>query len=76
MRLLDSHLSAMLRFVKRKKIIGYHKENYQNLVILTLKLIELNRYDKAAVEAMKLTIETTEPLTERPWLLAMLAARR
>ena len=71
-RLLDSHLSAMRRFVKRKKIIGYHKENYLNIVHAMQKLLELNYFDKNSVKNMKVTLENTDPLTERVWLLEQL----
>ena len=68
-RLLDSHLSAMRRFVKRKKMVGYHHENYLNIISICQKLTELNPFDKAAKAGLKKLIESTEPLTERNWLL-------
>ncbi len=75
-RLLDSHLAAMRRFVKRKKVIGYHQENYLNIVQTTQKLMELNHFDKTAVEAMHQQIQATDPLTEKKWLLEQLGDLR
>ncbi|MEZ4933158.1 MAG: hypothetical protein R2788_13685 [Saprospiraceae bacterium] len=73
LRLLDSHLAAMRRFVKRKKIIGYHQENYLNIITLTQKLVEVNRFDKKEMVALRQTIEEKEVLTEREWLLEKVA---
>ncbi|MEM1320958.1 MAG: hypothetical protein AAGG75_11920 [Bacteroidota bacterium] len=72
-RLLDSHLRAMRRFVERKKMVGYHRENYLNIISISKKLIELNPFDKAAKASLQKLIESTEPLTERKWLLEQLA---
>ena len=68
-RLLDSHLSAMRRFVKRKKMVGYHQKNYLNIISICQKLTELNPFDKEAKADLKKLIESTEPLTERKWFL-------
>ncbi len=68
-RLLDSHLSAMRRFVKRKKMVGYHRENYLNIISISQKLTELNPFDKKAKAGLRELIESTDPLTERKWLL-------
>lgn len=68
-RLLDSHLSAMWRFLKRKKMVGYHRENYLNIIAICQKMTNLNPFDKSAKANLKMLIETTEPLTERNWLL-------
>ena len=35
--------------------------------------MELNHFDKQAVEAMRSNIEQTDPLTERVWLLDQMA---
>jgi len=70
---LDSHLQAMRVFIRRKKIIGYHKENYQNLIHYTSKLLELNDYDKAAKQQLKAEIDAIKQIAERSWLLEKLA---
>lgn len=68
-RLLDSHLHSMKAYLVRKKVIGYHRTNYLNLIRYTQKLIGLNFYDKEAVEQLKKSIEEEKAISEREWLL-------
>ena len=70
--LLDAHLNAMDKFVRRNRVLGYHKSNYLNIIRYTQKLIALNVYDKAAVKNLKTSIEREEKLTEKKWLLEQL----
>lgn len=70
--LLHAHLEAMKNFIRRKRVIGYHKTNYMNIVRFTQKLLQLNFYDKAEVVILKEKIETAEVLTEKKWLLEQL----
>lgn len=70
--LLYAHLKAMERFIRRKKVMGYHRTNYYNLIRFTEKLLKLNPYDKDARFALKREIEQSEVLTERAWLLRCL----
>ena len=72
LRLLDALLDSMTIFLRRKKIIGYHKQNYRNIVRYCQKLLMLNRLDAAAVQLLRRQIETEEHLTEREWFLAQL----
>lgn len=64
---LESHLSAMQRFINRKKIMGYHRENYLNTIFFTRKLMENS--DKAARSLLRAEIEATKSVGEREWLL-------
>ena len=68
-RLLDSHLDAMNIYLTRKKIIGYHKTNYSNIVKYTRKLIRLNRFDSKAKAKLAEQIRTEKLLPDRDWLL-------
>ncbi len=72
--LLQSHLDAMRNYIQRKRVIGYHKANYMNIVRFTDRLLKVNVRDAKALEALRLAIEKEEILTERVWLLARLAA--
>lgn len=67
--LLESHLQAFGAFIRRKKALGYHRENYQNTLHFTQKLLETNRFDKVARAALRSEIEATKALAEREWLL-------
>ena len=69
---LDSHLQAMNAFLIRKKIIGYHRTNYSNLIRYTRKLSELNPFDRQAKAELRAAIMAEEPLLEKEWLLQQL----
>lgn len=71
-RLLDAHLHSMKTYIVRKKVIGYHRTNYLNLIRYTQKLIGLNFYDKQAVASLKESIEEEKSISEREWLLQRL----
>ncbi|MBR9920150.1 MAG: hypothetical protein GYB31_04865 [Bacteroidetes bacterium] len=67
--LLMAHLNAMNKFIRRNKVIGYHRTNYLNILKYSKKLIYLNIYDKEAKEQLAAQIKKEEILTEKEWLL-------
>lgn len=69
---LDSLIGSMKTFLQRKKVMGYHKDNYKNIIQYTHKMLKLVHYDKEQIQKLKQEIEATNPLTERKWLLAQL----
>ncbi len=69
---LDSHLAAMRRFVRRKKMLAYHRDNYLHFVQAMRQLSRLNPYDRAASQKLRSELENLHPLTERKWLLTQL----
>lgn len=71
--LLQSHLDAMRNYIRRKKVIGYHKKNYQNIVRFTEKLLKINMLDKKEMEKLRASISQEEVLTEKEWLLDCLS---
>jgi len=68
---LESLLGSFATFLQRKKVMGYHKEGYANLIKLARKLLKVNPYDKKEIQKLKAQVETTQPLTSsnRKWLL-------
>lgn len=70
--LLESHLRTMAMFIRRNKKLGYHRENWSNIVNYTRKLMDLNPFDKSAKQILRKEIEATEILTEKQWLLSQL----
>lgn len=66
---LDTHLQSMKAYLIRKKVLGYHRTNYSNLIKYTRKLTELNPFDRTAKAALRKAIEAEEPLLEKEWLL-------
>ncbi len=69
---LDSLLESFKTFIRRKKVIGYHKSNYQNIIKYINKILKVNPYSKKEKEALKMLIQETNPLTEKEWLLTQL----
>lgn len=67
--LLDAHLNAMNNFIRRNKVLGYHRTNYLNIIRYTKKMITLNTYDKEAIAQLISMVQEEEKLTERKWLL-------
>ena len=70
--LLESHLDSLQAFIRRKKVMGYHKENYLNIVQFTKKLLTTNLYDSVEKGNLRKRIENEEILTEKKWLLEQL----
>lgn len=66
---LESFLSSFKTFIRRKDVLGYHRENYKNIIKLTQKLLTVSPYNKKAQDQLRKQIETTNPLTEKDWLL-------
>lgn len=69
---LDSLLDSMRTYVRRKDVVGYHKENYRNIIKYTKKLVKVNPYSKADKKKLQEDIQTASPLTEKKWLLAQI----
>ena len=70
--LLESHLDAMRNFIRRKKGIGYHQENFLQLIYFVRKLLDRNPYDRESKAILKQQIEETKALAEKSWLLEQL----
>jgi hypothetical protein len=73
--LLDAHIDALTQFIRRKKVLGYHRRNYLNIARYTKRLLQLNPFDRKAVRAFRTEIEKEEVLTERSWFLEQLDER-
>ena len=52
-RLIESLLESMRAYLQRKKVMGYHKANYKNIIRYTKKLIKVNPYSKAQIEKVE-----------------------
>ena len=66
---LDSHLEAMRTYIRRKTQLGYHQENYLNLIKYTKKLLLLPPNPADYLNALKNEIQETKTLAEKKWLL-------
>ena len=67
--LLFSHLDALSQFIRRKKVIGYHQENFQNFISFLRKIIEIPDFEKGQRKQLKADIEGVKAVAERKWLL-------
>lgn len=66
---LDSHLDAMQAFIRRHKEVGYHGENYRQLVRFVKILVALPPGVSSEREKIRLEIENTKAVAEKTWLL-------
>ncbi|MEZ4931011.1 MAG: hypothetical protein R2788_02620 [Saprospiraceae bacterium] len=69
---LDSLIDSMRAYIQRKKVMGYHKAVFKNLLTYTKKLLKVFPNDKEQIEKLKSEIESADPLMERKWLLEQL----
>lgn len=66
---LESLLDSFETYIRRQKDLGYHGENYLNLIRLTRKLLQTPAGEKAARKKLTAEIVETKALAEREWLL-------
>ena len=69
---LESHMDAMRNFIHRKRVIGYHRTNYLNVVRYMEKFIRLQKSDKAALSAFKESVEKEDVLSEKAFFMGLL----
>ena len=71
---LESLLESMRNFLVRKKVMGYHKANFNNFIKMTRKLLKVNPFQAKDKEKLKAEMEAINPLTteDRAWLLEQL----
>lgn len=74
--LLESHLQAFQVFIRRKKGLGYQRENYLNTIYFTRKMLEVHFFDKQKRAELSAEIEATKAIAEKEWLLAQVVARK
>lgn len=68
---LEALLHSFTIFLQRKGIMSYHKNNYQNIIKITQKLLYLSP-NSSSLKQLQTDIETTQPLTEKKWLIVQL----
>lgn len=71
-QLLDYHLDTMQMYLIRKKILGYHKQNYKNIIKYTRQIISLKQLDAEKKKKIVAKIQLVSPLTEKKWMLGQL----
>ena len=71
-RRLESLCDTVRIFLRRKKIMGYHRENYLNIARYFEKLMALNPYDAEAKIQLRNALLQEEKLTEKEWFVEQL----
>ncbi len=69
---LESLLDSFNIYLSRQKNIGYHKDNYASLIYFVKKMLRTNLSDKNKKLNLIKEIESTQAVTEKPWLLKQL----
>lgn len=69
---LDSHIVSFQKFLQRKKLMGYHRENYSNTLHFAQRILHLNPFDKTEKEKLIAEVKQTKVLGEKEWLLHQL----
>lgn len=72
---LENQLDSIHIYLRRKKVLGYHKENYTAIVRFMRKLLATNHHSASEKEKLRREIEQWPVLTEREWLLRQLPDR-
>jgi len=70
--LLATQLKNTRAFLRRRRTLSYHEQNYLHILQLTEQVLRHNPFDRAAAERLRARIMSTDPLTEREWLLTQL----
>lgn len=66
---LDSLFHSFSRYIYRQEEIGYHKENYLNLIRMVKKIINLPVSERKNIQHIKEEVIQMNNLVEREWLL-------
>lgn len=69
---LENQLDSLLIYLRRKKVLGYHRDTYLTTIKFFRKLVNLNPNNAAEKERLRQEIESTPALAEREWLLKAL----
>jgi hypothetical protein len=70
--LLQSHLDAMRNYIHRKRVIGYHRTNYLNIIRFAEKAMRLSVGDKKETAALREAVQQEKVLTEKAFFLKIL----
>lgn len=65
---LESHLSAMQSYIRRKEVSESYRKLYNNFVFYLQKIMLLNPYDQNAKKDLKEKIDNNKAIAERSWL--------
>jgi len=69
---LENQLDSIQIYLRRKKVLGYHRDNYLAIIRFIRKLLAINPNSAAERTKLREEIKAAPVLTEREWLLGEL----
>ncbi|MCB0555836.1 MAG: hypothetical protein KDD02_19975, partial [Phaeodactylibacter sp.] len=69
---LESLLDSFRTFIARQKGLGYHKENYLNLIAVVRQMLRLPPGERKAREKLQRKVDGMAAIAEKAWLLEKL----
>ena len=69
---LENQLDSIQIYLRRKKVLGYHRDNYLTIVRFLRKLLQHVPHDRKKTQLLRQEITQAPVLTEREWLLRQL----
>lgn len=69
---LENQLDSIQIYLRRKKVLGYHRDNYLAIVRFLRKLLQHTPHDREKTQLLRQEIAQAPVLTEREWLLRQL----
>ena len=69
---LENQLDSIQIYLRRKKVLGYHKNNYNAILRYMRKLLSVNFNDSESLRSLRKMIQEEPVLTEREWMLKQL----
>ena len=65
---LDSLLDSFMVFIRRRRDLGYHKENFKILIKFTKKLLAIEHQKQALIQLQD-AVEQTSAVADKEWLI-------
>lgn len=69
---LDSLLDSFAQFLRRRKELGYHRENYANLIGIVRQMLRVDLKDDSIRQNLQAKVSETAALAEKAWLMEQL----
>ncbi len=69
---LENQLDSIQIYLRRKKVLGYHRDNYLAIVRFLRKLLQHPQHDREKTRQLQQEIAQVPVLNEREWLLRQL----
>lgn len=66
---LDSLLDSTAIYLRRKKVLGYHRENFSNIVRFMQRLVALPPGNSSVQDTLRQDLENCKVLSEKGWFL-------